>query len=524
MSRLLIIGSRGSDLALWQSNFVLAELKKAGIAAEIRIIKTKGDDIQSMSFDKMEGKGFFTKEIEDALLNKEIDIAVHSHKDLPTENPDELIVAAVSYRENPSDVLIIRKEFYDPKQKFSLKAGATVGTSSARRKSQFISFRDDVKVADLRGNVPTRVQKLKDGKYDAILLAKAGIDRLQLNLEDLHAEVLDPHIFNPAPAQGALAIQIRKADKELAALLQKIHHPDVQTCIAVERKILNLFEGGCQLPLGAYCEEDKNEDDEIFYRVWVSRAKTWNSFPVSLYYETQKPEEVPEIIVNKINDLKPASIFITRDERKNDYLRKGLSALGFDVKGRALIDFKAIPLRSFPVTDWIFFSSKHAVKNFLIQKPALGEVKFGVVGKGTADELRRFGKKAEFIGYSVDTKLTGKQFAAVVGSKTVLFPQAKESLRTIQQQFTKKDQVYDLPVYETVENLEGEIPDTEILLFTSPSNVEGFLKKKRVSKTQRIVAMGDATAAALKKAGLKTDSMPASFDDIGLLRAILMIA
>lgn len=159
----LIIGTRGSELALWQARFVQSLLKDIGLDSELKIIKTQGDRIQHLSFDKLEGKGFFTKEIEEALLNGETDLAVHSHKDLPTEQPAGLIIAAVSGREDPSERLLIRKEAVDNRKKFSLRKQARVGTSAARRKSQLLAFRPDLILEDLRGNVPTRVQKLRDG-------------------------------------------------------------------------------------------------------------------------------------------------------------------------------------------------------------------------------------------------------------------------------------------------------------------------------------------------------------------------
>ena len=238
-----MIGSRGSELALWQANHVLALLKELGVDAEIKIIKTQGDKIQDLPLDKLEGKGFFTKEIEEALLKKEIDLAVHSHKDLPTVSPEGLTIAAVSEREDPSELILIRKEAVDGKMKFSFKKNAVVGTSSARRKSQLRAFRHDVRIEDLRGNVPTRVQKLRDGKYDAIMLAAAGVERLELDLSDLHVEKISPKEFVPAPAQGVLALQIREEDKELFELLQQVNDADVAESISIERKILNLFDG-----------------------------------------------------------------------------------------------------------------------------------------------------------------------------------------------------------------------------------------------------------------------------------------
>lgn len=254
--QMIRIGSRGSDLALWQANHVKRQLEALGATVTITIIKTQGDQIQHLSFDKLEGKGFFTKEIEQALLENSIDLAVHSHKDLETTPPDGLVIAAVSERENPADVLLIHPRAVDSTQDWNLKQGAVVGTSSARRKSQLIGFRDDVVIQDLRGNVPTRLQKLRDGDYDAILLAKAGLDRLELDLSGVHVEVLDPEAFIPAPAQGVLALQIRESDRELFTFMQQMNHADVQSKIELERTVLNRLQGGCQLPLGVYCPEE----------------------------------------------------------------------------------------------------------------------------------------------------------------------------------------------------------------------------------------------------------------------------
>ena len=220
----IIIGTRGSDLALWQANFVRKELEHRGHEVHIEIIKTQGDKIQDLSFDKMEGKGFFTKEIEDALLRKEIDLAVHSHKDLETNQPEGLEVAAVSSRANPCELLLIRQSAHEENALWGLKKDAIVGTSSARRKSQLLALRPDVQIKELRGNVPTRVEKLKTGAYDAILLAKAGILRLELDLSDLVCIDLTPDEFVPAPAQGVLALQVRSSASELKNILKQINY------------------------------------------------------------------------------------------------------------------------------------------------------------------------------------------------------------------------------------------------------------------------------------------------------------
>lgn len=249
----LIIGTRGSDLALWQAYHVKSQLEELGCEVELNIIKTQGDIIQHLSFDKMEGKGFFTKEIEAALIDGTIDLAVHSHKDLETNSPAGLVIAAVSEREDPADLLLIRKSGVDANQQWGLKKNAIVGTSSARRKSQILRFRPDVELKDLRGNVPTRIQKLRDENYDAILLANAGVIRLKIDLSEFEAVALNPSEFVPAPAQGVLGLQIRESDVVLAEILDKLDHKETRERIAIERKVLNRLDGGCQLPLGVYC-------------------------------------------------------------------------------------------------------------------------------------------------------------------------------------------------------------------------------------------------------------------------------
>lgn len=250
------IGTRGSDLALWQAHFVKAQLEAVNCTVELKIIITQGDRIQDLSFDKLEGKGFFTKEIENALLNNEVDLAVHSHKDLETSQPEGLCIAAVSYREDPSELLLMNPAAQDPAQLWGLRFGATIGTSSARRKAIIKALRPDLKIEELRGNVPTRIDKLRQGNYDAILLANAGVSRLQLNLSDLQTVVLDPTSFVPAPAQGVLGLQTRQNDLSTIEVLKKLHHPDVANVIELERGVLKAMDGGCQLPLGVYVASD----------------------------------------------------------------------------------------------------------------------------------------------------------------------------------------------------------------------------------------------------------------------------
>jgi len=291
----ITIGSRGSDLALWQANHVKRQLEHLGHEVEIKVIITQGDAIQNLSFDKLEGKGFFTKEIETALLDKSIDLAVHSHKDLETNPPAGLIIAAVSEREDPSELLLIRNESVDKDQKWNLKSEAIIGTSSARRKSQINLYRSDLQINDLRGNVPTRIQKLRDELYDAILLAKAGVDRLQLDLSEFHVEVLNPTEFVPAPAQGVLGLQIREDDQEMKEIMANLNHVDIAQKIGIERKILNLMEGGCQLPLGVYCPNEK--------QLFVSYAPSSNLASKNFYFEPEQLDGFAEKVVSILKEV-----------------------------------------------------------------------------------------------------------------------------------------------------------------------------------------------------------------------------
>jgi len=259
-SRPLRLGTRGSDLALWQAHHVAGLVaEKLGLECSIEIVKTRGDRIQDVAFRKMEGKGFFTKELQDCLLEDRVDLVVHSLKDLPTEEPDALEVAAIPERADPSDLLLVRPGLLRPSyaDPIGLPDGTVVGTSSLRRAAQILARSPKLEIRALRGNVPTRVRKLRDGDYDAILLAAAGVRRLDLDLGDLEESVLAPEIMLPAPGQGALAIEGRAGDPVTSALAE-LHDTAVARCVEAERGLLELLGGGCHLPLGCLATEDEN--------------------------------------------------------------------------------------------------------------------------------------------------------------------------------------------------------------------------------------------------------------------------
>lgn len=245
------IGSRGSPLALWQADFVGNWLERThNLSPEIVRIRTTGDRFDAPSITSMGLKGVFIKELEDALLSGRVDLAVHSLKDVPTAHPRGLAIVAITRREDPRDCLLARRG----QTLAQLAMGARVGTSSLRRQAQLRHARPDIIPLDIRGNVETRLQKLDGGEYDAIVLARAGIERLRL--EDRITETLDPTVMLPAVGQGALAVETRSADSELAALLAGLDHAETRRAVEAERALLAELEGGCQVPLGAWGRSD----------------------------------------------------------------------------------------------------------------------------------------------------------------------------------------------------------------------------------------------------------------------------
>jgi hydroxymethylbilane synthase len=250
----LRIGTRGSLLAKWQAEFVRKQIfQTSGIEGEIIIIKTTGDKMQQSALSQIGGKGIFIKELEDALLDESIDIAVHSVKDIPTEVPPGMSFPAICRREDVRDCLVSG----NGATLASLRQGARVGTGSLRRQAQLRHARPDLDVRDLRGNVDTRLRKVESGEYDAVMLAKAGLDRL--GWTHRISETLSPDVCMPAVGQGALGIECRASDAETSAALDKLNDAETRSAIVAERSLLSVLQGGCQVPLGAWARMEGNE-------------------------------------------------------------------------------------------------------------------------------------------------------------------------------------------------------------------------------------------------------------------------
>ncbi|MEC5270772.1 hydroxymethylbilane synthase [Caldifermentibacillus hisashii] len=263
--RKIIVGSRRSKLAMTQTNWVIDQLKRIGapFTFELKEIVTKGDEILNVTLSKVGGKGLFVKEIEQAMLKKEIDIAVHSMKDMPAVLPDGLVIGTIPEREDPRDVLISKEN----RSLRDLPAGAIVGTSSLRRKAQILNIRPDLEIKWIRGNIDTRLKKLETEEYDAIILAAAGLSRMGWKAEVV-SEYLEPSDCIPAVGQGALAIECRKDDEEILQWLAKLNCPKTNRAVQAERAFLNKIGGSCQVPVGGYAVI--NAEDDVVLNAFVA--------------------------------------------------------------------------------------------------------------------------------------------------------------------------------------------------------------------------------------------------------------
>jgi hydroxymethylbilane synthase len=283
----LRIGSRGSQLALWQANHIAGLLRGQGHDVEIEIIKTTGDRLQEVTFAQVGSKGMFTREIEEALADGRIHLAVHSLKDLPTELPDPFALAATPARADARDAFVS----VDYASLAALPPGARVGTSSTRRRAQLKALRPDLEIVEFRGNVDTRLRKLGEGQVEAILLASAGLDRL--GKTDWLRERLEPKDFCPAPGQGSLGIEARIDDAATFEAIAFLNDPDTHFAVTAERAALAALGGGCQVPIGVYCRQKFTEhhkpQDEIFAVV----ASPETGAIVSIHHHARRDDNDP---------------------------------------------------------------------------------------------------------------------------------------------------------------------------------------------------------------------------------------
>jgi len=499
MSNPIIIGSRGSQLAIWQAEYAQAELKKLGYHSEIRIIHTKGDKNLQLSFDKIEGKGFFTKELEEALLAGEIDLVIHSHKDLATEEVPGLMIGAVSYRDDPADWLIIAPQNYDSTQLWGLRAGAKVGTSSPRRVSQMSYFRHDLCFEPIRGNVTSRLAKV-GALCDAVILAAAGLCRLNIDLSGYHLTAFEPWQMIPAPAQGALAYQIRKEDMQMRDVLSSLHHPDVAIAIGIERDTLSGLGAGCQQPVGVFAQKQKDQ-----WEVWCSWALAIDMPVTRFFIKSQDPYSISSRLIALIRSEKKYNVFITREIDART--EKSFAGSSLQLMGRSLLHFEAINSPGPISCDWIFFTSRRAVAFFAqSMQGQKWEGRLAVFGSGTAEAVAEYlpGHKIDFVGAGADHLGVADEFVKKAGAAvSVMMPVGIHHISSIADLLMSSGlRVEQRVVYENKKFPGIHRPEAEIYIFTSPLNVEAFLDHWSLEGAKKIIAIGPSTAAALLNKGI----------------------
>ena len=517
----LRLGTRGSDLALWQAHYV-AERLRGRAEVEIVVLKTRGDRIDDVPLTQVEGKAFFTAEIERALLDGDVDLAVHSHKDLPTEGPPGLQVVAVPARADAAELLLALPGAHDADAPLlPLRRGARVGTSSPRRAEQLGTLRPDLVVQPMRGNVPTRVQRLREGRHDAILLARAGVERLGLDLAGLHATRLSPALLVPAPAQGALAVQIRADEPELAVLLRAaLHDEATHAAIEAERWLLASAGGGCNLPLGAHVEADGSG-----YRV---RAFLGADHPrpgvPARWVEARgdSPAQAARAALARLESAAPtgcgplAGLRVGLAGRAVDEygttLGDRLAQLGAQVRHEAVIELHDLPAPDLPARlaalrpgDALAVTSRAAAARLAGLRVPEG-VLVAAVGPATAKALAAAGLRVDVVGDGGSRELAER--LPLHEGATLLLPGAQAGRPELAEILASRGvRTERVPLYRTVTAAAPLLPaPLDARVYFSPSAVRACHELGLESPgAPRRLAWGDTTAAALRGAGLSCD-------------------
>ena len=512
------IGTRGSDLALWQAHHVEGLLQAAGCSTEIVVLKTRGDRIDDVPLTGLEGNGFFTQEIEAALRDGRVDLAVHSHKDLPVEDPPALVIAAVPPRAAAIELLLLSPSAHEPSNSFlPVRTGARIGTSSPRRAQQLASLRPDLDVRDLRGNVPTRVRRLREGRYDAILIAAAGVDRLELDLSDLVPVRLPPELIVPAPAQGALALQARASDEDLLSLCrERLHDSVTAEAIHAERSLLAFAGGGCSLPLGAHVAEHGAGWRATAFlgadHPEPGRAARW------CFADGEDPASAAQAVHGKLmaeastkqGPLQGVRIAYAGSIDSGFDLRARLSVLGAEVIVEPVLEFEdldaprlAEALAGLREGDGLAVTSRRAAQRLAgIELPR--GVLVGAVGPATEKALQTAGIPVDCVS-SGGARSLGKTLPVQRGAR-VLFPSAEAALPDLEQELGARDiEVERLPVYRTRARRDATLAGkVDVRLFTSPSALEACLALGGLDELRqaRSLALGETTARACAQHGL----------------------
>lgn len=537
----LVIGSRGSQLALWQARWVKSRLEGLGVEAEIEIIRTTGDKITDVPLAKVGSKGLFTKEIEDALLAGRVDLAVHSLKDLPTVLPAGLVLAAVPEREDPRDALV-------GKRLADLPQGARVGTSSLRRGAQLKRLRPDVSIESVRGNLDTRLRKLDEGQYEAILLAAAGLRRL--GWVERIAECLDPDVMCPAVGQGALAIETR-AEGEAREICARLDHEPTRRAVLEERAMLARLGGGCQVPIGAHAVVD---GEKVRVRGVVASpdgtrvvsAETSDGESCAARLLEGGAREILREVYGSSMPLAGRRVVVTRAKEQSGELADRLRRLGAEVVELPVIALAPVenlePLETalarLAEYRWAIFTSVNGVRWFFElageRAQGLSGVRVAAVGPATAAALRERGIEPavlpeEFVAESLVEALLNE---AIDGAR-VLLPRAASARHVLPDALRMRGAVVDdVPVYRNI--VPPELAEAAEALFsgagrpdwvtlTSSSTVKNLLAAVGYERLSgmRLASIGPVTTATAIQHGLEiaTEADPHTLD--GLVDALV---
>lgn len=512
------IATRGSELALWQAHYTKSKLEAAGATVEILVLKTRGDLIDNVPLSKVEGKAFFTAEIERALLDGDAEVAVHSHKDLPTEMTPGLVIAAVPPRATHTERLLVRPDALDESAAFlPLKRGARVGTSAPRRLEQLRTLRPDLVVLDLRGNVPTRVRKAREGQYDAVVLAAAGLDRLELSTEGLVPVDLPIELFVPAPAQGALAIQTRSDDRATTEFVRRVmHDAGTEAAIEAERSLLSGAGGGCSLPLAAAVQ--RQGAGYVAYGFLGAGHPAGTAHARWVVAKGPSPREAMTTVLGQLTaghatgagPLGGLRVALAGSAQDGSQLADRLAALGARVVTERVIELE--PLAGVDVAgfvararagDVIAVTSRQAARLLSGCKVAAG-VRFAAVGASTARQLKESGFEASWTGDGGARELAQK--LEITGKNSVFWPCAAEALPELEEGLKERGVALQrLAVYRTRVVTGAQLSsDVDVRVYMSPSAVEAGLAWERANPgraTERL-ALGHSTAKALEAAAL----------------------
>ena len=545
---MLVIASRGSQLALWQAGWVERQLTAAGRVCRIEIVKTTGDKITDVPLAKVGTKGLFTKEIEEALLDGRADLAVHSLKDLPTELPAGLVLAAVPEREDPRDAVVGRPLA-------DLPAGARVGTSSLRRAAQLRQLRPDLTVESVRGNLDTRLRKLDRGQYDAILLAAAGLSRL--GWAGRIAEILPPDLMCPAVGQGALAIETRASGPGFDACAA-LDHPATHAAVTAERALLAALGGGCQVPIGAHATVDgarlrlqamvASPDGAELLRGAsegaVAEAEiTGRSLGVELL------ERGARRILEAVRlPLFGKRIVVTRAKGQTDPLSARLNAMGASVieiptiEIRPAADYAPLDraIANLSSYDWLIFTSANGVRFFLdrLDRSATDlralRGRICAIGPATRAAIEALHLKVDLMGQEYVAESLLEAFAPYpLAGKVVLLPRAAVARDLVPAELARRGAHVDVvEAYRTVVPDEAArqarevfdvAPKPDGITFTSSSTVENFVAAAGAETLAgvRVVSIGPVTTRTARGLGIEVAAEARVFTVDGLVEAVL---